>query len=100
MSYSVCPREARGVLYGDARGKGKAVFNAFLKPELVYVKLRVEHWPVHSTKRNPANPVSFDAFLPGEAEALKDTPIIVTWLCNAKPVSLLKPVSLPCFILI
>lgn len=50
-------------------------------------------------KRNPANAVSFDTFLPGEAEALKGTPITVTSPRKAKPVSLRKPASLPCFIL-
>lgn len=52
-----------------------------------------------SAKRNPANAVSFDSILPGEAEALKRTPITVTSPRKAKPVSLPKPASLPCFIL-
>lgn len=64
------------------------MYRASLKPELVFVELRVEHWAVHSAKRNPANAVSFNTILPGEAEALKDTPITVTSPCNAKPLSL------------
>lgn len=100
VSYPIYSRDVRDDLYGAARGKEKTVFNAFLKPELVYAKLRVEHWSMHLTKRNGASPVNFDAVIPGEAEALKDTPIIVISPCNAIPESLLKPASLPCFIFI
>lgn len=70
------------------------MLNASLRPGFVFVKLRVEHWAVHSGKRNPANAVIFDTIVAGEAEALKDTPITVTLLCNAEPVSLCKLASL------
>ena len=47
--------------------------------------MRAEHRLV--TKRNPANAVSFDTIVSGEAEALKDTPITVTPPRKAEPVS-------------
>lgn len=50
-------------------------------------------------KWNPANAVSFDSILPGEAEPLKGTPITVTSPRKAKLVSQCKPASLPYFIL-
>lgn len=52
-----------------------------------------------SAKRNPANAVSFDTVLPGEAEALEGTPITVNSHGKAKNVSPRKPASRSCFML-
>lgn len=75
------------------------MFSASLKPRFVFVKLRVERWAVHSGKRNPANAVSSDTIVAGEAGALKDAPITVTLLCNIEPASLRKPANLSWFLL-
>lgn len=61
------------------------------------MRVRAEQRPVSLEDRNPPSAVSFDTVLRGEAEALKGSPITVASPHKAKPVSLLKPASLPCF---
>lgn len=52
----------------------------------------MRRWAEALAVEYPANAVNFDSILPGEAAALKDTPITVALPCYAKPLSLPKPV--------
>lgn len=53
----------------------------------------MKRWAEALAEESPANAVNFDSILPGEAAALKDTPITVALPCYAKPLSLPKPVG-------
>lgn len=50
-------------------------------------------WAAALAEEYPANAVNFDSILPGEAAALKDTPITVALSRYAKPPSPPKPVG-------
>lgn len=55
----------------------------------------MKRWAEALAEEYPANAVNFDSILPGEAAALKDTPITVALPRYAKPLSLPKPVGSP-----